>query len=77
MAKRKKHTQAVQMYEDRYNRSFIIPPGGRIFAIRLEDVRQAPRERQMEMQPILPISFFSMPSYSTQIKHNRAVNSFV
>ena len=55
-----KHTKGIQRYEDRYNRTFNVPTGWHTFSVHLDEVRQAPKERQMDMQQIQHIGFFSV-----------------
>lgn len=52
----KKHTQ---MYPDRFNKSYAIAPGWNDITINLEEVRQAPNNRRMELSQISGLGIFS------------------
>ncbi|MCD6378958.1 hypothetical protein J7M07_00755 [bacterium] len=53
----RKHNNA---YSDRFNRSFVLENGWNTFAISLNDLRNAPSTRKMNLNRIKQISFFSM-----------------
>ncbi len=48
-----------QEYDDRYNRTLTVAPGSNRFEILFEDVRSAPRSREMEMTEVVEISIFA------------------
>lgn len=54
------HTQAEnQQYTDRYNSSFILPPGKwQKISIPLNEIKNAPKNRKMDMEQISSIMFF-------------------
>jgi hypothetical protein len=55
----KKHTEQDQRYEDRFNQTFSIPQGWNTITVSLKDIRHAPKNRQMNMNEILNVSFFA------------------
>lgn len=48
-----------QDYYDRYNQTLTVAPGSNRFEILLDDVRRAPRSREMEMTEVVEISIFA------------------
>ena len=54
----KKHTQSVQMYEDRFNITNSISRGWHTITFSLDDVRMAPAEREMDLSQIYGVGFF-------------------
>jgi VanZ family protein len=55
----KRHTEGLQRYEDRFNKVFKVLPGWNKIIVNLEDVKNAPKDRQMEMNDIRNVSFFA------------------
>lgn len=53
----KKHDNA---YSDRFHRSFILKKGWSTFSIPMDDIRNAPSTRKMNLNEIEAISFFSV-----------------
>lgn len=54
----KKHEEGLQLYKDRYNRSFITHHGWNDIKISLADIRKAPANREMNMSEISELGFF-------------------
>lgn len=48
-----------QMYDDRFNRRFLLKPGSNSISMSLDDVRKAPRGRVMDMSRIMNVCVFS------------------
>lgn len=55
----KKHTDQDQKYEDRFNQTFSILQGWNTITVSLKDIRNAPKNRQMNMHEIRNIGFFA------------------
>ncbi len=55
----KKHTEGIQLYQDRFNKSNSISQGWNTITISLEDVLRAPDKRQMDLSQIYGIGFFA------------------
>jgi hypothetical protein len=62
------HTQGLQLYADRFNRTQSIPAGWNTITIPLDDVRMAPAAREMDLDQIYGVGFFA-----TQLPHPRTV----
>jgi VanZ family protein len=58
-----KHRKSAREYNDRFNRLYTLPPGDHIINIDLEDIRTAPRGRDMNMAEIDAINIFSSEKY--------------
>ena len=62
------HDQAHKSYDnaytDRYSKTFVLEPGRHTLQIPLEDIRQAPRDREMDLSEIEEIIVFSRASNS-------------
>ena len=56
------HRQYNQAHTDRFNGNFTLEPGKHTLQILLEDIRQAPRDRQMDMSRIEEIIVFCRAS---------------
>jgi VanZ family protein len=57
----KKHEQLeVQQYDDRFNRSYQISQGWNTITIDLEDIRLAPKNRDMDLNQISGVGIFSV-----------------
>ena len=54
----RRHTQGQQKYKDRFNRSFSILQGWHTITIPLNQVKQAPENREMDMQRIQGMGIF-------------------
>ncbi len=54
----KRHEEGLQLYKDRFNRSFIIHHGWNDIKISLADIRNAPENREMNMSEISELGFF-------------------
>ncbi len=54
----RRHTQGQQKYKDRFNRSFSILQGWHTITIPLNQVKQAPENREMDMQRIQGVGIF-------------------
>jgi len=52
------HLQRGYRYSDRFNRELEIKPGWNDIEVRIADIRDAPQDRQMEMQNIFHFSLF-------------------
>ena len=55
----KKHTQDVQRYQDRFNKSQFLSQGWNTITINLEEVRRAPEKRQMDLGQVYGVGIFS------------------
>lgn len=55
----KTHTQSVQHYHDRYNKTNSISQGWDTITISLDEVRRAPDKRQMDLSQIFGVGFFA------------------
>ena len=53
------HTQGSQVYTDRFNRSFSISQGWHTITMPLEQVKEAPQNRRMDMQRIQGMGIFA------------------
>ena len=63
-----KHTQGVQRFDDRFNKSFSLSQGWHTVNIRLEEVKTAPNTRQMDMSDIRGLGIFA-----TRLTHPRTI----
>ncbi len=54
----KKHMKELRRYEDRFDKVFKILPGWNQILVNLEDVKNAPKNRLMEMKEIHRVAFF-------------------
>lgn len=52
------HTRGEQLYNDRFNRRFILTPGWNEVAITIRDIIQSPKTRQLSIQDISAIGLF-------------------
>ncbi|HEX5636272.1 MAG TPA: hypothetical protein VFY78_04225, partial [Gammaproteobacteria bacterium] len=52
------HLSGGYKYADRFNRELIIHPGWNDIAVPVDDVRQAPLGRQMQLENIAGVSLF-------------------
>jgi VanZ family protein len=64
----KKHTQGLQQYNDRFNNTYHITQDWNTIAINLNNVRQAPATRTMELSNIYGIGIFA-----TRLPHPRTI----
>lgn len=53
------HIEGTQSYEDRYNQQFTLSPGWNPIQIDLDQVRDAPARRQMDMRHIRGLGLFA------------------
>ncbi len=56
-----------QMFDDRFNRRFLLKPGNNHISISLSEVRKAPRTRSMDMSRIKNICVFSYQLKETRV----------
>ncbi|MEJ2602698.1 MAG: hypothetical protein P8172_05325 [Gammaproteobacteria bacterium] len=56
-----------QQYSDRFNRAFTIGPEPREFCIPLDDIQQAPDNRQMDLDAIDGMTFFLVDTDGTEV----------
>lgn len=59
MALRVHDAAHTQRFEDRFNRRLLVQPGRNIFRIPLEEIRRAPRGREMDLAHIRGILLFT------------------
>jgi VanZ family protein len=62
------HSMGVQAYSDRFNRGFVLDRGWNTISISLNDVKNAPKGRQMDMSRIHGLGIFA-----TQLPHARTM----
>ena len=55
----KTHIKGVQQYKDRFNTTHSFPNGWSTITISLDEIRQAPDERQMDLGQIYGVGFFA------------------
>ena len=53
------HIKNQQPFEDRFTRRFAVDSGWNRIRIPLEDVRQAPQDRHMDMETIMAVGLFA------------------
>lgn len=63
----KQHEKGEQRYDDRFNRQIVLQPGWHSLQIKLEDVINAPAQRQMDIGDMMAIGLFA-----TQLHHEQA-----
>jgi hypothetical protein len=71
------HTRGLQLYEDRYNKSFSISRGWNLIRIQLKEIENAPHKRKMALNKIQGLGIFavSLPKPRTvYIDYVRLVN---
>lgn len=54
------HADGYEEYEDRYNRSFLLTPGWNHIEIDLEEVKESPSSRNMDMSRIRGVGLFAV-----------------
>ncbi len=54
----RQHTQGVQRYNDRFNHPFLLTQGWNNIEVNLNDVAQAPRNREMDLGQIRGLGIF-------------------
>lgn len=52
------HPSSGYDYDDRFNRELVIAPGWNDIEVRMDDVREAPHDRRMELENIASFSLF-------------------
>jgi VanZ family protein len=62
------HAQSEQRYEDRFNQPFNLTRGWNTIRIDLDHVKNAPRNRRMDMRHIYGIGFFAV-----RLEHPRTI----
>lgn len=62
------HTQGIQHYQDRFNRTYAISQGWNTISIDLSEVRKSPQNRPMDLTRIRGISIFA-----TRLAHPRTI----
>ena len=55
----KKHSKSEQLYSDRFNKHFSLQTGWNHIVINLDEVRNAPQDREMDMQQIDNFAIFA------------------
>lgn len=53
------HNEGRRVYEDRFNHRYSLPKGWSTIAIGIEDIREAPKGRQMDLRHIKGVGFFA------------------
>lgn len=64
----KKHTKGEQAYNDRYNKTYTMIQGWNTITVDLDEVRQAPASRDMDLHEIYGIGIFA-----TLLPHPRTI----
>ena len=59
----------VQDYSDRFNHAFVLNPGARQVRIGLDEVRTAPRGREMDMAQVVNMSVFACLLKEERVVH--------
>jgi len=54
------HSDGNEKYEDRYNRSFLLKPGWNQIEMDLDEVKQSPSDRNMDMSRIRGVMLFTV-----------------
>lgn len=54
------HTQGPQAYDDRFNRSLLLPPGWNSLRINLAEVAAAPKGRTLDLGQVAGVGFFAI-----------------
>ena len=62
------HDQKGHRYSDRFNKRLLVGPGWNHFEISLEDVEEAPSNREMDLKDV-----FSLGLFATNLKEPRAL----
>ena len=65
----RQHTRGPELYEDRFNRSYLLTKGWNPIAIDLEEIARAPKNRRMNMSQIQGISIFAVQLPQPRIIH--------
>ncbi len=64
----KEHVTGVQLYSDRFNRQFVLATGWNNIDITIDDIKNAPDTREMNLRAIMNLGIFSVslknPSFS-------------
>jgi len=60
-----KHTYNGYQYSDRFNQKIIVKPGWNDFSVLLDDIKNAPNNRQMELKSIRSFSLFTIDTKKT------------
>lgn len=55
----KEHAQGTQLFEDRFNRRYTVSTGWHTIKIDIEDIRKAPKARDMDLRNILEVGIFA------------------
>ena len=63
------HTLGAQHLEDRFNRSFSLPPGWTTVAVDLEEVAAAPKGRRMDMSQVSGLGLFAIRLPEPKVIH--------
>jgi len=56
----KQHTQGIQLYEDRFNKGFLISSGWNLIKIQLKEIANSPHKRKMALNQIQGLRIFSI-----------------
>jgi hypothetical protein len=56
----KRHSLGVQLFDDRFNKSFLLKRGWNSVRIDLGEAAEAPRTRKMDMSSICGVGIFSV-----------------
>lgn len=73
----RQHSRGIQLYEDRFNKSFSISSGWNLIRIQLKEIENAPHKRKMTLNKIIGLGVFavSLPKPRTvYIDYVRLVN---
>jgi VanZ family protein len=62
----KKHVQGPELYEDRFNRKYVLRTGWNTITINMKDILLAPKGREMDIRHIMGVGFFA-----TRLPHPR------
>jgi len=55
-----KHTTGPQRYDDRFNQCYRLEQGWNMIKIDIDDIRDAPKTRRMDLKHIVGVGFFAM-----------------
>ncbi len=56
----KEHVTGVQLYSDRFNRQFVLATGWNNIDITIDDIKNAPDTREMNLRAIMNLGIFSV-----------------
>lgn len=55
----RQHRQGGGAYDDRFNRSYVLPKGWHTIVVDMEDIREAPKGRRMDIKHVKEVGLFA------------------